>query len=219
MDKLIVIEGASDGIGKSTQFELLKERLSKSNRVISHHFPSHNEPQGLLVDEYLKGKFGDVKDLSPYFVNSLYAVDRGATWYLELKKEYGNGVILLDRYNTSSVIYQSALISDMDEKKKFIDYIIDFEYEKIGIPKPDKVIFLTAPYDIIKEMRMKRKLLEGEAVAGDIHENDDEFLLKVYNNAIFVANYLGWDIVDCACDNKMKSIDEIHNEIYNLIEE
>ena len=38
--KLIVIEGACDGIGKSTQYKMLCDRLiSEGNEVVSHHFP------------------------------------------------------------------------------------------------------------------------------------------------------------------------------------
>ncbi len=133
---LIVIEGACDGIGKTTQFILLKERLEKEGiSVVSHHFPTYDTAEGALVEKYLRGEFGTPKDLSPYFVNSLYAVDRGAIWHAKLKKLYDSGkTILLDRYTTSSLIYQSALIEDIEERKKFIDYVIDFEYHKIQHP-------------------------------------------------------------------------------------
>lgn len=217
--KLIVIEGASDGIGKTTQFDLLKKRLLNENiNVVSHHFPSYDTYQGRGVEEYLKGSFGNPKDLSPYFVNSLYAVDRAITWNTILRDKYENGdLILLDRYTTSSLIYQSALIDDLEEKKKFLDYVVDFEYNKIGIKSPDKVIFLTADLDVITEMRKKRKLDSGEAIEGDIHENDLSFMKKVYDNSLFVANYLSWDIVNCSENGKMKSIEEISDEIYDII--
>ena len=105
--KLIVIEGSSDGIGKTTQFNLLKQRLLDENiKVESHHFPSYNTYQGKPVEEYLKGTFGKPDQLSPYFVNSLYAVDRAITWNIDLKKKFEQGdTILLDRYTTSSLIY------------------------------------------------------------------------------------------------------------------
>lgn len=217
--KLIVIEGASDGIGKTTQFDLLRKRLLNENiNVVSHHFPSYDTYQGRGVEEYLKGSFGNPKDLSPYFVNSLYAVDRAITWNTILRDKYENGdLILLDRYTTSSLIYQSALIDDLEEKKKFLDYVVDFEYNKIGIKSPDKVIFLTADLDVITEMRKKRKLDSGEAIEGDIHENDLSFMKKVYDNSLFVANYLSWDIVNCSENGKMKSIEEISDEIYDII--
>lgn len=217
--KLIVIEGASDGIGKTTQFDLLRKRLLNENiNVVSHHFPSYDTYQGRGVEEYLKGSFGNPKDLSPYFVNSLYAVDRAITWNTVLRDKYENGdLILLDRYTTSSLIYQSALIDDLVEKKKFLDYVVDFEYNKIGIKSPDRVIFLTADLDVITEMRKRRKFDSGEAIEGDIHENDLSFMKKVYDNALFVANYLSWDIVNCSENGKMKSIEEISDEIYDII--
>lgn len=217
--KLIVIEGASDGIGKTTQFDLLRKRLLNENiNVVSHHFPSYDTYQGRGVEEYLKGSFGNPKDLSPYFVNSLYAVDRAITWNTVLRDKYENGdLILLDRYTTSSLIYQSALIDDLEEKKKFLDYVVDFEYNKIGIKSPDRVIFLTADLDVITEMRKRRKLDSGEAIEGDIHENDLSFMKKVYDNSLFVANYLSWDIVNCSENGKMKGIEEISDEIYDII--
>ena len=217
--RLIVIEGASDGIGKTTQYNLLKEKLiSEDSHITSHHFPSYDTYQGKHVEEYLKGNFGNPDNLSPYFINSLYAIDRAITWHTSLKESFEKGdIILLDRYTTSSLIYQSALIEDEEEKKKFIDYVIDFEYEKLGIKKPDSVIFLSATFEVVNEMRRKRKLEKGEAVEGDIHENNLEFLKKVYDSAIFVAKYLNWDIIDCSDGNKMKSPEEIHEEIMKLI--
>ena len=101
------------------------------------------------------------------------------------------------------------------KKKEFIDYIIDYEYNKIGIRKPDNVIFLTAPFDLVTNLRNNRK--ENEGVINDVHESDIKFMKKVYDNANFVANYLSWNIIDCSNGNKMKIESEIHNEIYKLI--
>lgn len=215
--KVIVIEGACDGIGKTTQFELLKKHLIDDGKTItSHHFPSYNEYQGVAVENYLKGEFGSPSELSPYFINSLYAVDRAITWKTDLEKMYRKGnTILLDRYTTSSLIYQSALIEDLDEKKKFIDYIIDFEYNKLGIKKPDNVIFLYTSFDLATKMRSERKNNDG--VDNDIHESDLTFMKKVYENAMFLADYLSWNKVKCDQDDKMRTIEDIHNEVYNLI--
>lgn len=216
MGKLIVVEGACDGIGKSTQYTLLKERLIKDgNNVVSHHFPSYGEYQGVPVEKYLKGEFGNIEDLSPYFINNLYAVDRAITWHSYLKKEYQNSIILLDRYTTSSLIYQSALIDDIEKRKEFIDYVISFEYEKLGIKEPDLVIFLEAPYDLVKKLRNERK--ENDGIQNDIHEKNDEFMRKVYENALFVADYLKFSKIKCNDGDHMRSIEDIHNDIYKLI--
>ncbi|MBO6195839.1 MAG: deoxynucleoside kinase [Bacilli bacterium] len=208
--KIIVIEGACDGIGKSTQYNLLKKELGE--KVVTHHFPTYDSYQGRGVEEYLSGNYGDISNLSPYFVNNLYAYDRVVTWMTELKEKYDEGfTILLDRYTTSSVIYQSCMIDDIDERKKFIDYVIDYEYNKLGIGVPDQVIFLTAPFDVVTNLRNSRK--ENDGIINDIHEKNIDFMHKVYNNALFVANYLNWDIIECSNGDNFKKIDEIHQEI------
>lgn len=214
--KLIVFEGACDGIGKSTQFELLYKKFeSEGKHLVHHHFPSYNTYHGTPVEKYLSGEFGSPAELSPYFINSLYAVDRAITWNTKLKPMYEAGsYILLDRYTTSSIIYQSALIEDIEERKRFIDYVEDFEYNKMGIKKPDKVIFLWAPFEVVTKMRNERKSNEG--IINDIHESNLDFMKHVYDNANFVAKYLGWDIVDCSNGNEMKEIEEIHEIIYDL---
>ena len=215
-NKLIIMEGACDGIGKSTQFKLLRDRLIKEdNKVVTHHFPSYGTMQGRLVEEYLRGTFGTPKNLSPYFVNSLYAIDRKITWDTELQKEYEHGsIVLLDRYTTSSLIYQAALM-DEEEKKAFIDYVCTYEYEKLAIPKPDQVIFLQAPFEVVTKMREKRESNEG--IMHDIHERDLEFMKKVYENAIFLADYLNWDTVECSTNNEMNTKEAIHEKVYQLI--
>ena len=215
--KLIVVEGACDGIGKTTQYEMLRDHLQKDGEIIaSHHFPSYGTYQGAPVEKYLRGEYGQPSELSPYFINSLYANDRGITWYTDLKGLYDEGkVILLDRYTTSSLIYQSALIEDIEEKKKFVDFVTDYEYEKIGIKKPDNVIFLHAPFDLVTEMRNARK--QNEGVTNDIHEANLDFMRKVYDSAMFIADYLSWDQIECNKGNKMRDIEDIHEEIYSLV--
>ena len=215
--KLIVMEGACDGIGKTTQFNLLKNKLIEENHnVISHHFPSYNTYQGVPVEKYLNGEYGSPKELSPYFINSLYALDRAITWKKDLKEKYeNNNTILLDRYTTSSIIYQSSLIEDIEERKKFIDYVCDFEYKKLEIKEPDQVIFLYAPFDVVTKLRNKRKTNEG--IINDIHERDLTFMKKVYDNAMFVAEYLNWDMVNCSKNDEMDSIENIHKNVYQKV--
>ena len=134
-----------------------------------------------------------------------------------MREEYESGkIILLDRYTTSSLIYQSALIEDIDERKKFIDYICDFEYNKLKIAKPDKVIFLKAPFELVSNLRKSRK--QNDGIENDIHERNSEFMRKVYENALFIADYLKWDIVECSENGKMRSIEDINMEILNRID-
>lgn len=216
--KLIVIEGACDGIGKTTQYKLLKKYLEdKGYNVCSHHFPTYDSKQGKLTEYYLNGDFGNPSDLSPYLVNSIYAVDRSITWNDKLKAAYDKGdIILLDRYTTSSLIYQSSLFDNEEDKKAFINYVTDYEYNKLGIKKPDKVIFLTADFDLVSSMRSKRKSNDG--VKNDVYERDSKLMKKIYDNAMFVSDYLDFDIVKCDLNGSLRSIEDIHNEIKGIMD-
>lgn len=216
--KLIVIEGACDGIGKSTQFAMLKSRIEGMGRVVaSHHFPTYGSVQGAPVESYLKGELGCAADLSPYFINSLYAMDRAVTWQTVLRPESEAGrLILLDRYTTSSLIYQSALITDTEEKCAFIDYVMDFEYEKLGIPRPDAVIFLDAPFETAAKLRDARRGNDG--VENDIHERDMEFMKKVYDSAQFVADRAGWTRISSVdADGNMRSREDIAEDVLRAV--
>ena len=181
--RIIVVEGACDGIGKTTQFKLLEKRLLENGeKVIKHHFPSYDTYQGKPVEKYLQGNFGSVNELSPYFVNGLYAMDRAITWYEKLKEQYEDGgLILLDRYTTSSLLYQAAGIEDIEERKKFIDYVCDFEYNKLGIKQPDVVIFLYAPFDLVAKLRNDRK--SNDAELGNYIKGVVDLQTELYKNA------------------------------------
>ena len=215
--KLIVFEGASDGIGKSTQIKLLRERLeAEGHTIVNHHFPTYGTYHGAPVEEYLAGNLGSINSLSPYFINSLYAVDRACAWHSKLKSLYeDDNVLLFDRYTTSSLMYQSAKIKNIDEKIAFLDYVSDFEYNKLGIQEPDIVIFLTAPFDMIAMMRNGR--VQNDGIMNDLHERDVKYLREVYDNAMFVANHLSWNIVECNDGDKLRSREDIHEEIYSLV--
>ncbi len=219
LGKLIVIEGASDGMGKTTQIERLTAHLTTDGaKVASHHFPTYYSYQGKGVEKYLAGEYGTPEELSPYFINTLYAYDRAITWRIKLKSLYNKGrTILLDRYTTSSIIYQSATIKGLQAKKDFINYVIDYEYNKLKIQQPDIVIFLHAPFELITKLRQERT--ENEGISNDVYERDLELLHNIYNNAMFVAKFLNWTMVNCATKDgkRMRSIDSIHQEIYQKI--
>jgi len=215
MGKLIVIEGAGDGIGKSTQLELLKEYLTNLGyKVATHHFPSYDNYSGVGVTKYLSGEYGNISSLSPYFINSLYAVDRAIIWIEKLKPMYEDDyIILLDRYTPSSLIYQSSVIENKEERTKFIDYVIDYEYHKLGIKEPDLVIFLNASFEHICKLRNKR----NETIKADIHEEDIKFMHQVYENSQFIAKYQKLSIIKCDTKADMRSITEINNDIIKLV--
>lgn len=215
--KLIVMEGACDGIGKTTQYELLKERLIKEGYdVVTHHFPSYDKDSGKLAVAYLNGEYGNPRNLSPYFVASLYTIDIAAVYLSELKPALEEGkMVLLDRYSTSTLMYQASIIKDLEERKKFLEYEKDYIYEKMGIGVPDEVIFLNAPFEEAVKFRKERTNYEGNS--NDIHETDDEYLKGVYDNAQYVAKDLKMTYIECYKDNNMRTKEDIHEEIYQKV--
>lgn len=217
--KMIVIEGAGDGMGKSTQLSLLKDRIKKDGEdFFYHHFPTYNTYQGRPVEEYLNGNFGSAAKQSPYFVHLLYAQDRAITWHTQLKYEYELGkTLLMDRYTTSTFLYQAANIEDISERKAFIDFACDYEYNKLGIKEPDKILFLYASFELITKLRNQRQ--QNEGILNDIHERDLDFMKRVYDNAMFVADYLSWDMINCEKNGEMRTREDIHEEVYKLVKE
>ncbi len=215
MCKLIVIEGVSDGVGKTTQIKELYNRLVKSGKeVIYHHFPSYGSVGASLVEEYLKGNLGKREGIGPYASSSFYAMDRFYAYHNELKKALNEGkIVLLDRYTTSNLIYQGTLF-EQEKKDEFLDYITDYEYNRLGLKKPDLVIFLKLDKSIAKELRKNR---DNDGVEGDINEKDNVFLDKVYDNSLYVADKYNFKVIECSKDGKLRSIDDISSEIYDVV--
>ncbi len=215
MGKLIVIEGVSDGVGKTTQVkELFNKLIDDGKEVIYHHFPSYGSVGASLVEEYLKGNLGKREEIGPYAISSFYAVDRFYAYHNELKEALEDGkIVLLDRYTTSNLIYQGSLF-DSKEKDEFLDYITDYEYNRLGLKKPDLVIFLKLDKDFANTLRKNR---DYDGVEGDINEKDNVFLDKVYDNSLYVADKYNFKIIECSKEGKLRSIDEISSEIYDVV--
>ena len=141
MGKLFVIDG-TDGSVKQTQLETLKKRLTDEKidyRTVS--FPNYDSPSSSLVKMYLAGEFGtDAKAISPYIASTFYAADRYATYVTQYKEYYENGgIILADRYTTANMVHQAGKIKDKAERKKFLDWLWDFEFNLYGLPVPAEV--------------------------------------------------------------------------------
>ena len=211
MGKLIVIEGL-DGSGKSTQLSLLPDRLSEKGidcRTVS--FPDYESDSSALVKMYLSGKFGTKpSDVNPYAASVFYTVDRYAS-YKSGWGEYYNagGTVVSGRYTTSNAVHQTSKLPK-SEWKAFLDWLYDFEYGKIAIPKPDKVIFLDMPVEV------SQKLLDRRYSAGggkDIHESDTEYLENCRKAAVFTADYSGWSIIPCAAGGEPRTVEEISKDI------
>ena len=220
MGKLIIIEG-TDGSGKQTQSQLLHDRLyNKGIKVKKISFPDYESPSSSLVKMYLNGDFGkDAQSVNAYAASSFYGVDRYASFKTKWEKEYENEyVIISDRYTTSNIVHQSSKIDDFEDKMKCINWIEDFEYNKLGIPSPDLVVFLNVPIEYTFNLMENRENKITGDKSKDIHESNKEYLIKSYNSAIELAKIKGWIIIDCVKNGKIRMIEDINDEIYRNIE-
>lgn len=219
MGKLFVIDG-TDGSGKQTQFDKLQERLKKDGidfRVVS--FPNYDSPSSGLVKMYLSGEFGEnAKDVSPYIASTFYAGDRYATYITGYKDYYEKGgIILADRYTTANMVHQAGKIQDKEEREKFLNWLWDFEFNLYGLPIPTEVFFLNMPVEKSLELIKDRENKFTHAEKKDIHERDKNHLIDAYNAACYVSKKYNWYEVKCVKENKIRTIENIHEEIYNEI--
>lgn len=217
--KLIVIEGV-DSSGKQTQSALLKEKLKdKGENVVSIEFPNYKSDSSAVVKMYLGGEFGkDAGDVSGYAASMFFAVDRFASVRGEWKEHFGKGnIIIADRYTTSNMVHQASKIENLKEKEIFLDWLRDLEYNKLALPKPDLVIFLDMPVKNAMELMAERANKINNSAVKDIHESDMGYLRKSYDNAVFVANRENWTTVHCTNNGKVRSIEDISDEIFSIV--
>lgn len=221
MGKLIVIEG-TDGSGKQTQSDLLYNyfKNEENKNVIKLTFPDYDSETSVLVKMYLAGKFGDnANSVDPKVASVFYAVDRYASYKTKweaFSKEKDN-IIIFDRYVTSNMIHQAAKIEDIDKKNEYLDWIYDFEYNIMGLPKPDKVVFLNMRFDLAQKLMENRANKITNSRDKDIHERDICYMKKCYENACFVSNKYNWNEIKCFDGDYIRTIEDIQKEIRNVI--
>lgn len=216
MGKLIVFEG-TDGSGKSTQFALLTKRLAGQNvdfRTIV--FPQYTEPSSSMIRMYLGGEFGRrPSDVNAYAASTFYAVDRYAS-YMKVWRDYfqQGGLILSDRYTTSNAVHQASK-EPPEKREAFFSWLYELEYTHMELPVPDLVIYLDMPTELTESLLRKRER-ENDTRA-DIHEQNMEYLRLCRETGLQAAQYYHWTVVNCAKNGKIRTIEDIHDEIYDLV--
>lgn len=216
--KLISLEGL-DGSGKTTQSELLCGDLKGRGINFRHvSFPNYAEPYSAPVRMYLGGAFGGGPgDVNAYAASSFFAVDRFASFASDWKKDYESGTpILADRYTTSNIVYQLPKLPK-EEWPGFVEWLQDYEYTKLRLPRPDLTIYLDMPAEVSRELLGIR--YNGDETKKDIHERDGAYLSSCRESAVYAAGLLGWRVVDCAESGKPKPIGRIHDEIMQILSE
>lgn len=214
---MIVIDGL-DGSGKTTQFDIIKEKLSEKSNVKAISFPDYNNPSSALVKMYLNGEIvKNAADINAYAASSFYAVDRYASYKMFWEQNYKNGdLIFASRYVSSNAIHQMVKLPE-SEWDGYLKWLYDYEYIKLGLPEPDLVIFLDMPVEISQRLMSGR--YNGDESKKDIHEANVSYLHSCRKSALYAAEKLGWKVVKCSNGDEALPIEVVTEKLLCLIDE
>ena len=210
--RLIVIEGL-DGSGKATQTGLLCARLEREGRDYRRiSFPDYEEPSSALVKLYLSGSLGGLDQVNAYGASLFYAVDRYASYLAHWKKDYqGGGLVVADRYATSNVAHQMSKLP-REEWDDYLRWLEDTEYVRVGIPRPDLVVYLDMDPAVSRRLLSRR--YHGDESRRDIHEADFPYLLRCRKAALYGAGRQGWRVIPCSREGEPLSPEEIAARVW-----
>lgn len=193
--KIIVLEGL-DGCGKSTQLDILYKNMQgvRKTRLIS--FPNYESNTGRVVSDYLAGRIPCEGSAGAYAASGFYASDRYASYVTDWKADHDSGsVILSGRYTTSNAIYQMTKLPK-EQWDGFLDWLKDYEYNRLGLPEPDRVLFLDMPVEVSQKLLSGR--YNGDESKKDIHESSVAFLRSCRESALYTAEKWGWRLIPCS---------------------
>ena len=216
--KLIVIEG-TDCSGKETQSKLLVERLNALGyRAVNLSFPMYDTPTGRIVGGPYLGKpeigecwfpEGNV-EVDPKIASLYYAADRKYNIY-KVEEYIGQGYyVVLDRYTSSNMAHQGCKVLDSDERFNVFQWIDKLEYWLLGLPKADLTILLHVPFSISRDLMKNRKDVDG-------YKKDDVYLKNAEKTYIELSELYHWARIDCTEYEKLKSIEDINEEIIDIV--
>lgn len=216
--KFIVIEG-TDCSGKETQSRLVVKKLTElGHKAVYLSFPMYDTPTGRIVGGAYLGK----EDIEPsYFKEGATHVDpKVAALYYAADRKYNIHKILdyvndgyyviVDRYTSSNMAHQGAKVLDKDERFNTIHWIDKLEYWLLDLPKPDQTIFLHVPFEYSKKLKKNREFLDDA-------EKDEEHLKNAELTYIELSQLYNWDRIECVSFDKLKTIEEINEEVISHI--
>ena len=217
MGRFIAIDGL-DGSGKGTQTDILVERLKsegKKVRVLS--FPMYENDSSLFARMYLDGKLGkNPSDTNAYTASMFFACDR----YISYKTDWINDIsdpdtyVIANRYTSANAVHQLSKLPE-EEWEDFLSWLWDFEFKKLGLPMPDDIVYLEVHPDVSLSLVKSRSEETGRKI--DIHENDTAYMFKCYDAALYVSKALDWVQISCVKDGKMRTREDVAEEIYTRL--
>jgi dTMP kinase len=216
---LIAVEGI-DGSGKGTQSRILVERFRQSGRKVALiSFPRYDETFfGGLIGSFLNGEYGTLDQVHPTLVSLLFAGDRFESRPMLEEALATCDVVVLDRYVASNVAHQGAKLSGADRETlcRSIEHV---EYDLYRMPRPDRVILLDLQVSEAQSLVSKKAKRNYTNRAADIQEADGDYLERVRQLYLELAGReLNWSVVECAGTNGLRSVDEIAQDIWQVVD-
>jgi dTMP kinase len=154
--RFVVLEGI-DGAGTTTQASLLAKRLKAAGSAVRTTREPSDGPVGTLIRQVLSGRIVGAGGLAPGWETMalLFAADRMDHVETEIEPFLANGgVVISDRYDASSLAYQS--VSSGRGGEDAVSWIRTLNrYAR----RPDVTIVLDVPSDVAAARREVR----GEA--------------------------------------------------------
>jgi dTMP kinase len=208
---LIIIEGI-DGSGKSTQTKLLVNKLQKNGyKTATLNFPQYQQFFGRAVKRFLQGEFGQISQVNPYLPSVLYAMDRWQTKERLQKWLKQKKIVVLNRYTTSNLVHQTIKLPT-SKQQQYINWLEKMEYQILGLPKPDLVIYLYLPY------QLSYALIKKRGNKKDIHEADLNHLKAASAQGLKLATARrNWYVVNCNHGEKILSKSQIAEKVWNIV--
>ena len=225
MGFLIVLDGVG-GMGKSTQQDLLLERLQREygeERVRRMRFPRYGTPPyGPLIRAYLDGALGDPNQVSPYFAGMLYAQDRQLAAPMLRKMLEGDKIVVADRYLGSNLAYQGAKCQSTAEFLDYLNWQINTEYCLLKVVQEDLMIVLHAPAQISQALADRRQALTDNVHSGrDGHEKDTAYVQRIVDTYLNLTDIMErWEEVDCTSEDglSLRSEEDISDDIWGIVQ-
>lgn len=214
----VVIDGI-DGSGKGTQLAWVEQALiAEGKTVCILDFPRYEYESSFAVKKYLNGNYG--KTLSAKQKSLFFAIDRFDALHDFWEKLQEYDYVISNRYVSANMIHQWWLMSDATERKKFLDWVEDLEYNIFKIPKPDMTIFLNVTPETsnkLVEKKEKREYIENQQNK-DINEADAEHMKNAYEAANLIVDlYPDWIKIDCEKNWEILAKEEITQIILKTI--
>lgn len=195
MAVLYVIEG-TDGSGKTTQAKFAADALTRAGVYVRElSFPRYETVGATFVNLYLGGRLGGrPEDTGAYAASTFFACDRYISFRTEWHDDYErpDAVVLACRYTSANAVHQLSKLP-REEWDGFLDWLWDFEFVRLGIPKPDGVIYLDMPSELSATLIAKRSEQTGQR--RDIHETDYEYIKSCRAAALYAAARFGWTVI------------------------